>query len=163
MSPTSIERTLAPCYHRGYNKSHSGPKLSSSLRLMIKSLPCLFQAPLDFLKWCCMSSTLNQVYSLVRAYHRAISWWLRKHLPFCLNGARVSLISSKYPTWCRSTFEPCCFELTNDFVYPSYSICLRECLLHSCQSSFGLKVTHPWKPSASAWNLIMFFSSQSIQ
>jgi hypothetical protein len=30
----------------------------------------------------------------------------------CPIGARVSLILSKYPTWCRSTVEPGCHDLT---------------------------------------------------
>jgi hypothetical protein len=30
----------------------------------------------------------------------------------CPIGARVSLILSKYPTWCQSTFEPCHYDLT---------------------------------------------------
>jgi hypothetical protein len=37
----------------------------------------------------------------------------------CPIRARVSLILSKYPTWCRSTFEPCCHDITRAFVYPS--------------------------------------------
>jgi hypothetical protein len=36
--------------------------------------------------------------------------------------ARVSLISSKYPIWCRYTFEPCRHDFTRAFVYPSCSV-----------------------------------------
>jgi hypothetical protein len=35
-----------------YNKSHPGPNLSASLRLMIESLHCCFKALLDFPKYC---------------------------------------------------------------------------------------------------------------
>jgi hypothetical protein len=40
----------------------------------------------------------------------------------CSSRARVSLILSKYPTWCHSTSEPCHHDLTRAFVYPSCSV-----------------------------------------
>jgi hypothetical protein len=120
-----------------YNKSCLGPTLSTSPRyddrkpFLVVSDPCL-----TFLSSACTSFTPNQVYSLVRVYHQAISWWFWKRLPFYLISTRVSLLSSKYPTGCRSTFEPCCYDLTRDFMYPSCSIYPGECHLYSCQSSF---------------------------
>jgi hypothetical protein len=57
--------------------------------------------------------------------------------------ARVSFISSKYPTWCRSAFEPCRYELTHDFMYPSCLVYPRECHLYSCQSSFWFRRLTP--------------------
>jgi hypothetical protein len=42
---TQPKRGLLHLESRGYNKSHPGPKLSASLRLMIESLPYLFQSP----------------------------------------------------------------------------------------------------------------------
>jgi hypothetical protein len=37
--------------------------------------------------------------------------------PFlCPISARVSLISSEYPTWCRYTLKPCCHDLNRAFV-----------------------------------------------
>jgi hypothetical protein len=79
----------------------------------------------------CMLSTPNQVYSFVHAYHRAISWWFHKRLPFCTIGACVSLISSKYPTCCWSTFQSCHYDLTCDFVYLSCSIIQENIVFYS--------------------------------
>jgi hypothetical protein len=62
----------------------------------------------------------------------------------------------------RSTSEPCHYELTCDFVYPSCLIHPRECHLHSCQSSFSLEVSHQWKWLASVWNLIKVFPSKAF-
>jgi hypothetical protein len=103
--------------------SHILPlKLTSSLALLIRSLSLfvsnLYLTSLDsgFILF-----TLTQVYSLVmpitESYHcnftSAFSWSL---YPV---GAHASLILSKYPTWCRATFEPCCHDLTCVLVYPS--------------------------------------------
>jgi hypothetical protein len=65
-----------------------------------------------------------------------------------------------YMGW--STSKPCRYALTCDFVYPSCSIHPRECHLHSCQSLFGLEVSHQWKWLASTWNLIKVFPSKAF-
>jgi hypothetical protein len=120
-----------------YNKSCPGPTLSTSPRYDDQKPFLVVSDPyLTFLSSACTSFTPNQVSSLVCIYHQAISWWFRKHLLFCPISAHVSLILSKYPTWCRSTFEPCHYDLMRDFTYPSYSIYPREFYLHSCQSTF---------------------------
>jgi hypothetical protein len=58
-------------------------KLTTFQRLMIRSLslsnPCLI-----FLNSAYISSTLNQVYSLVRVYHRAMSLWFCKRFPITI-------------------------------------------------------------------------------
>jgi hypothetical protein len=51
--------------------------MNVSLSLFVLN-PCL-----TFLNSACTTFTLNQVYSLVHIYHRAISWWFHKRLPFC--------------------------------------------------------------------------------
>jgi hypothetical protein len=59
--------------------------LTAFLRLVVRSLSLFVSNPcLTFLSSSCKSSTLNLVYSLVRVYHRAISWWIRNLLPFLL-------------------------------------------------------------------------------
>jgi hypothetical protein len=83
------------------------------------------------------------VYSLFHAYHRAISWWFHKCLPFCPIGARVSLILSKYSTWCWSTFDPCRYDPTHEFVHPPRLIYPWECHLRWCQSSFRYRSLTP--------------------
>jgi hypothetical protein len=45
---TQSERRVLCLESLYYNKSHPSPKLSASLRLMIESLPCLFQSPALF-------------------------------------------------------------------------------------------------------------------
>jgi hypothetical protein len=47
---TQLERRALRLESPCYNKSNPGPKLRASLRPMIESLPCLFQALLDFSK-----------------------------------------------------------------------------------------------------------------
>jgi hypothetical protein len=59
------------------------------------------------------------------------------------------------------TYEPCHYDLTRDFVYPSCLIYPRDCHLHSCQSSSCLEVSYQWKLSASTWDLIKISSIQS--
>jgi hypothetical protein len=118
-----------------------------------------------FLNSACISFTLNQVYSLVRVYHRAISCWFHKCLPFCLISACVPLIASKYPTWCRSTFEPCHIDLARDFKYhyvylskwTSFPIAPDNCF-----SSRPLR----WERTITTrhWNLkVLFFPGHSIK
>jgi hypothetical protein len=58
-------------------------KLTTSLRLMIGSLSLFVSNPcLTFLSITRISFTPNQVYPLVRIYHRVILWWFYKCLPF---------------------------------------------------------------------------------
>jgi hypothetical protein len=49
---TQLERRVLRLESSCYNKSHLCAKLSASLRLLIESPPCLFQALLDFPKYC---------------------------------------------------------------------------------------------------------------
>jgi hypothetical protein len=79
------ERRVLHLESRSYNKSHHGPKLTTSLRLMIESLSLFVVDPyLTTLGIVCASSTPNQVYSLVRVYHRAMSLLFRKCLPITI-------------------------------------------------------------------------------
>jgi hypothetical protein len=118
---TQLERRVLPLESRSYNKSHPSPKLVASLWLRIESLPSfVFNPCLTFLNSTCLSFTPNQVHSLVCIQHQAILRWFYQRLPNCPVGARVSLILSKYPTWCRSTFEPCRYDLSCAFMYLSY-------------------------------------------
>jgi hypothetical protein len=62
-----------------YNKSYPGPKLTTSLRLMIKCFSLFVSNPsLTFLSSACPSFTPNQVYSLVCVYHRVKSLWFHQ-------------------------------------------------------------------------------------
>jgi hypothetical protein len=100
-------------------------KLTASLTLLIRS-PSLFVSNpcLTSLDSACISFTLAQVYSLVAPiiesyrcdFTSAFSWSL------CPIGAHASPMLSKYPTWCRATFEPCHHDLTCVLMYPSWSI-----------------------------------------
>jgi hypothetical protein len=58
----------------------------------------------------------------------------------CPIRAHVSLISSKYPTWCRSTFEPCRHDLIHAFVYPSCSIIQENIIFDRANDRFNLEV-----------------------
>jgi hypothetical protein len=94
-------------------------KLTASLRLMIESIFLVLNTHLTSLNSACILFPSNQVCSLVRVYHRAIPWRFRNLLPFYSIGARVSLISSEYPTWRRSTLKSCGHDLNRALVYPS--------------------------------------------
>jgi hypothetical protein len=94
-------------------------KLTTSLRLMIESTFLVLNTCLTSLNSACISFPPNQVCSLVHVYHRAIPWRFHNLLPFYSTGARVSLISSEYPTWRRSTLKPCGHDLNRVLVYPS--------------------------------------------
>jgi hypothetical protein len=58
----------------------------------------------------------------------------------CPNRARVSMISSKYPTWCRYTFEPCRHDLTRAFMYPSCSVIQENVISDRAEDRFNLEV-----------------------
>jgi hypothetical protein len=58
----------------------------------------------------------------------------------CPSRARVSLILSNYPTWCRSTFEPCCHDLTRVFVYPSCSVIQENVIADHTDDQVSLEV-----------------------
>jgi hypothetical protein len=73
---TQLEGRVLHLESRCYNKSHLGPKLTTLLRLIIKSLSLFVSNPcLTFLSSACISFTPNQVYSLVpsiiKPYHCA--------------------------------------------------------------------------------------------
>jgi hypothetical protein len=57
--------------------------------------------------------------------------------------AHVSLISSKYPTWCLSTFEPCHHDLTRVFIYPSCSVIQESVISDHADDRFSLEVLTP--------------------
>jgi hypothetical protein len=132
---------VLPLESRNYNKSHPSPKLTASLRLRIKSLPSfVLNACLTFLNSTCLSFTPNQVHSLVRIQHQAISHWFYQRLPNCPTRARVSLISSMYHTWCRSTSEPCSHDLTRAFMYLSCSVIQENVIFNHAEVRFSLEV-----------------------
>jgi hypothetical protein len=58
----------------------------------------------------------------------------------CPSRAHVSLILSKCPTWCRSTFEPCHHDLTSAFVYPSCSFTQENVTSTCAEARFSLEV-----------------------
>jgi hypothetical protein len=115
-------------------------KLPASQRLMIGSLSSLFESLLDPLNSACISCTLNQVHSLVHIYHRAIPWWFRNLLHFYSIGVRVSLISSEYPTWRRSTLNPCGHDLNRVLIYPSCPNVLEKIIFECVNVWFSLEV-----------------------
>jgi hypothetical protein len=79
---TQSERRMLHLESCCYNKPHSGPKLTTSLKLMNISLSLFISnSCLTFLASACISFTPNWVCSLVRVYHWAISLWVRKCLP----------------------------------------------------------------------------------
>jgi hypothetical protein len=123
----------------GYdNKSYPSPKLTPSRRLMIESLSSFVLNPcLTFLNSACTLFISNQVYSLVRVYHRVILLWFCMYFPilFCYNSTLVSTNPTQYPTWCPFTSEPWCSDLTRDFVYQSCSSHPSDYHLPSCQWS----------------------------
>jgi hypothetical protein len=61
----------------------------------------------------------------------------------CPSRARVSLISSEYPTWCRSTLEPCCHDLTRVFMYLSCSVIQENVIFDRVEDWFSLEVLTP--------------------
>jgi hypothetical protein len=87
-------------------------KLTASWELLIRSIPLLF--------WVTAWLPL-----IVLAYHslwtKCTPWFTSIIEPYhgSLLGARVSLISSEYPTWRRSTLKPCGHDLNRPLIYPS--------------------------------------------
>jgi hypothetical protein len=79
---TQSERRVLHLESCSYNKSHPSPKaycfskIDDRKPFLICSNPCL-----TFLSSACILFTPNQVYPLVRIYHRAILWWFHKHPP----------------------------------------------------------------------------------
>jgi hypothetical protein len=128
-------------------------KLSASLRLMIRSLFSLFQFLLDFPK---------QRMHIIHFYHQATllcfrKWLLLTRLP---DSARVSLISSQYPTWCQSTLEPCGHDLNHVFLYPSCSTIQEKVTSNRADDRFSLEVLTPrvrCQPQLWIWR--QFFST----
>jgi hypothetical protein len=115
-----LESRMLHLESRSYNKSYSSPKAYCFLRIVDKkpSLVVLSHC-LTPLNSACISFTLNQVHSLVRICHRAIPWRFRNLLHFYSISARVSLISSEYPTWRRSTLMPCGHDINRVLIYLS--------------------------------------------
>jgi hypothetical protein len=70
---------------------------------------------------------------------------------------------TQYPSWCLFTSKPCLYDLTRDFMYPSYSI-VQENIISDCTKDwFSLEVLTPmgdvnldigiWKSSFPLWAL----------
>jgi hypothetical protein len=94
---------------------------------MIISLSSCLNPRLTFLNSACISFTPIQVYSLLHIYHQATMLCFPKCLLITMLpvSARVSPISSRYPTECRSTFEPCHHDLTRAQCYKSWPVFLK--------------------------------------
>jgi hypothetical protein len=72
----ATEKKGVPLESRSYAKSHPSPKITASLWLRIESLPTFVSNSfLTFLNSTCLPFTPNQVHSLVRIQHQAISCW----------------------------------------------------------------------------------------
>jgi hypothetical protein len=153
-----------PLASRSYAKSHPSPKITASLWLRIESLPTFVSNSfLTFLNSTCLPFTPNQVHSLVRIQHQAISCWFYTFTQFpCWSSCIVDFEEVPYMvsvhfqailSWSHS-----CLQLSVLFGYP------RECHLRPCQRSipFGSFYLNggcrPW-----LWNLRMFFPILSIQ
>jgi hypothetical protein len=103
---TQSERRVLHLESRCYNKSHPGPKLMTSLRLMIESLSLLVSNPcLTFLSSACIS--LNSQPSVLLGSHL-----LSSHIIMVSQVTHVTISpyecsgvvdSTKYPTGCRFT------------------------------------------------------------
>jgi hypothetical protein len=52
-------------------------------------------------------------------------------------------MSSKYPTWCQATFEPCRHDLTCVLMYPSCSIIQTNDVSDRIRSSFWYRSLYP--------------------
>jgi hypothetical protein len=61
----------------------------------------------------------------------------------CPSRARVSLISSKYHTWCRSTSEPCRHDLTHAFMYLPCLVIQENVIFDRAKDQFSLEVLTP--------------------
>jgi hypothetical protein len=115
-------------------------KRTAARRLMIRSLSSLFKSLFDPLNSACISFTLNQVHSLVRIYHRAIPWWFCNLLQFYTIGVRVSLILSEYPTWRRSTLQPCGHDFNRALIYQSCPNVPEKIIFECANVRFSLEV-----------------------
>jgi hypothetical protein len=150
---------------RGYNKLHPSPKLTASLRLMIRS-PSSFvlNLCLTFLNSACTSFTPNQMYPLGLWLSSSYIIVVSQMSTICPVGACVSLISSKYPIWYQSTFEPCLHDLTRAFGYPSCSVIQENIIFHHANNHFNLKViTQMGGCCPRHWNLRELFSILKIR
>jgi hypothetical protein len=112
---------------RCYNMSHPGLKLTAYLRLdECKPLLVCFKSLPDFRKYCL---------HIIQFYPSVL-------LDSCLScGGFAS--ASKYPTWCHSLLSSCHYDRTHDFVYPSCSIYLKECISDRAEDHFSLAVLTP--------------------
>jgi hypothetical protein len=95
----------------------------------------------------CISFPHNQVCSLVRVYHRAMPSRFRNLLPFYTIGAHVSLISSAYPTWRRSTIKSSGHDLNRALIYPSCPNVPEKIIFERANVRFSLEVLAPWRMS----------------
>jgi hypothetical protein len=106
------------------------------------------------------------MYSLLHIYHQATllcfhKWLLLTRLP---DSARVSSISSQYPTWCRSTLESCGHDLNHAFLYPSCSTIQEKVTSNRPDDRFSLEVLMPRvRCQPQLWIRRQFFSTQSIR
>jgi hypothetical protein len=112
--------------------------------MMIESPSLIVLDPcLTHLSSACISFMPNQVYSLARIYHRSISWWFHKCLPFCsikclcitdfeqvpyMVSIRFWVTSFWSCTWLQ---EPFCSSYLRKHHFCSLSLWLCSCLLLS--------------------------------
>jgi hypothetical protein len=61
----------------------------------------------------------------------------------CPSRAHVLLILSKYPTWCRSTFEPSRHGLTHAFMYLPCLVIQENVIFDRAEDRFSLEVLTP--------------------
>jgi hypothetical protein len=138
---TQPERRVVCLESYCYNKLDSGHKSTSSLEL---------DEHMHFL--ICLTSLLDLPKYHLSIIHSQLSVPLGSHLSsrhivvvlqtstICPIRACISLISSKYPIWCRSTFEPCRHDLTRGFIYPSCSVIQENVISDRVEDRFSLKV-----------------------
>jgi hypothetical protein len=140
-------------------------KLTASLRLVIESLFLLLNTRSTSLNSAYISFPPNQVCSLVHVYHRAIPWWFCNLLPLYSIGARVSLISREYSTWCQSTLKPCGHDLNRALVYPSCPNVPEKISFERANVRFSLDVLSPWRmsPLTLEYEMVRFLSELSLE
>jgi hypothetical protein len=139
---TQPERMVLPLESCRNNKSYRNPKgycfseIDDRKPFQVVWIPA-WPPPLN---GACISLTLNQVHSLVRIYHRAIPWRFHNLLQFYSIGVCVSLISSEYPTWCRSTLKSCGHDLNCALIYPSCPNVPEKIIFERANVWFSLEV-----------------------
>jgi hypothetical protein len=99
-------------------------KLTTSLRLMIRRLFLIVSKP-------CLTFLSSVAY---RSPQPSVL------LGSNLSSSHVGPLSSKYPTWCQSTSEPCRHDLTHAFMYLSCSIIQENVIFNHTEDRFSLEI-----------------------